>query len=446
MAVIKARVSPREYETWFAPTRFVGAESDVAVIRVPNAIFVNHLEGEYRDRILSAFEATGSPMTSVRCQVAGHSPWADDGAHEMSPAAPRIPPPQGADPGERASRSDPLTPAYSFDSFVVGPSNRCAHSAALDVSASAVEYSPYNPLLIYGAEGLGKTHLLHATARRFLEKNPSGRILHLRGEVFSGRVVNAVRDKDLHGFREECARLDMLLLDNIQFIPGLDRFGRSAAEFFHALTALAARGRQIVLTSDSHPREIQNLDPRIKSRLEGGLTANIDQPDWQMRATIVRHQAAALGVELPDGVPETLASRFQNNGRELEGPLKSLVAKSRSEGVAISAPLVDRVLAAHPANRPRRPSIQEVQIAVATAFGVAPLRLTAAQRSKTLVLARHVAMYLCRETTGRTLKEIGKGFRRDHSTVTYGIRRIAAQRERDLGLDRILERLLRQLS
>ena len=442
LSVIRTSVSPREYETWFAPTQFVGAEDEVVVLRVPNAMFASHLEGEYRDRILRAFEATGSPMTSVRCSVSGNP----SGAQDSTNATPQSHRDQNTGSLKLTSRSDPLSPAYSFDSFVVGTSNRCAHAAALDVSAPGVEYSPYNPLLIYGDGGLGKTHLLHAIARRFVDKNPGRRILHMRGEVFSGHVVHAVREHDLYAFRDECARLDMLLVDNIQFIPGLDRFGRSAEEFFHALTALAERGRQIVLTSDSHPQDIQNLDPRIKSRLESGLTTDIGQPDWEMRAAIVRQQAATLGVDLPDGVPESIASRFKNNGRELEGPLKSLIAESRTDGVEISPPLVDRVLAAHPSSRARRSSIQEVQVAVARAFGMAPLRLTGPQRSKALVLARHVAMYLCRETTGRTLKEIGKEFRRDHSTVTYGIRKIAAQRERDLGLDKMLERLLRQLS
>lgn len=445
LSVIRNRLSSHEYATWFAPAEFLGAEDDVVVIRVPNAVFANHLEGEYRDRILDAFAATGIPMAAVRCSVSGDSIPAGNQPPDLADVPLRNPVRNGGLP-HTISRSESLAASFTFDSFVVGSSNRCAHAAAQAVSERGVQYSPFNPLLIYGNAGLGKTHLLQAIARRYLELNPGRRILHTRGEAFSGHVVNAVRSQDLYGFRNHCAQLDMLLVDNIQFIAGLDRFGRSAEEFFHALTALSEQGRQIVLTCDSHPRDVRNLDARIKSRLESGLTTDIGKPDWEMRTAIVRSKATALAMELPDGVAETIASRYQNNVGELQGFLNSLAASSRADGVKISRVLLDRILSAHPSRRSPRPSIQDVQAAVAKAFGMAPLRLVGPQRSKALVLARHVAMYLCRETTGRTLKDIGREFRRDHSTVTYGIRRIATARERDLGLNRILERLLGQLS
>lgn len=440
LSVIRSSLPGHEYDTWFVPAQFAGAEDGVAVIRVPNAVFANHLEGTYQDRILRAFGATGYPMTSIRCSLSANgAPQADT---DLPP--PHTPP--TTESPRTSTRSDSLSPAFTFDSFVVGASNRCAHAAAVAVSDRGIQHSPFNPLLIYGKAGLGKTHLLQAIARRFLEQNPGQRILHTRGEVFSAQVVSAVRSQDLYGFRDECAQLDMLLVDNIQFIAGLDRFGRSAEEFFHAVNALSESGRQVVLTSDCHPRDIRNLDSRIKSRLESGLTTDIGKPDWEARTAIVRKKATALGLDLPDGVAETIASRYKNNVRELQGFLNSLVARVRAEGTDISPVLVDRILSTHPEIRTRRPSIQDVQVAVSTAFGVPPLKLVGPQRSKPVVLARHVAMYLCRETTGRTLKEIGKEFRRDHSTVTYGIQRIAAARERDLGLNRILERLLDQVS
>jgi len=442
LSVIRTSLSPHEYATWFAPAEFLGAEDEVVAIRVPNAMFANHLEGEYRDRILDAFTAAGSPMASVRCSVSGNSVSARDPAHALV----QVHQTRSGGLPETTSRSDSLAASFTFDAFVVGASNRCAHAAAQAVSDRGVQYSPFNPLLIYGSAGLGKTHLLQAIARRYLERNPGRRVLQTRGEAFSGHVVNAVRSQDLYGFRDQCAQLDMLLVDNIQFIAGLDRFGRSAEEFFHALTALSERGRQVVLTCDCHPRDIRNLDARIKSRLESGLTTDVGKPDWEMRTAIVRGKAAALGMELPDGVAETIASRYKNNVGELQGFLNSLIASSRANGVKISSVFLQRILSAHPSRRSPRPSIQDVQTAVAKAFGMAPLRLIGPQRGKALVLARHVAMYLCRETTGRTLKDIGREFRRDHSTVTYGIRRIATARERDLGLNRILERLLDQLS
>ena len=463
LSVIRTSLSSHEFDTWFAPAQFAGAEDDVVVIRVPNAMFANHLEGEYRERILRAFTATGRPVASIRCSVststpadprdatsppeaAGAAPGMAGGlspVDDVSPAAHRA---QNTQSPRPALRSDSVSASFSFDSLVVGASNRFAHSAALDVSNPGVRNSPYNPLLIHGEAGLGKTHLLQAIARRFREQNPGRRILLTRGDTFSSHVISAVRANDLYGFRNECAQLEMFLVDNIQFIAGLDRFGRVAEEFFHALTLLSDRGRPIVLTSDRDPRDIPNLDGQIKSRLESGLTTHIGNPDWEMRAAIVRKKAASLGLQLPDGVAETIASRYQNDVRKLEGILNKLVAESNADRVQISPALLDRILSESACRRSRQPSVQEVQVAVAKAFGFAPLRLVGKQRSNVLVLARHVAMYLCRKTTGRTLVEIGKEFRRDHSTVTYGIRRIAAARERDLGLNKLLERLLDQLS
>lgn len=462
LSIIRTSLSPHEFDTWFAPARFLGAENDVAVIRVPNAMFANHLEDEYRDPILRAFAATGNRMTSIRCSISasppaalrgavssatgGSAPGMEDGRSgvaDVPPGAYRAPNGESSRP---ALRSDSVSASFSFDSFVVGASNRFAHSAALDVSNPGVRTSPYNPLLIYGEAGLGKTHLLQAITRRFLEQNPGRKILLTRGDTFSTHVVTAIRSNELYGFRHECAQLDMLLVDNIQFITGLDRFTRVAQEFFHALTALSDRGRPIVLTSDRDPRDIPNLDGQIRSRLESGLTTDIGNPDWEMRAAIVRKKAATLGLELPDGVAETIASRCQHDVRKLEGTLNKLVAESNADGVRITTALLDRILSERASRRSRQPSIQEVQVAVAKAFGFAPLRLVGRQRSNVLVLARHVAMYLCRQTTGRTLVEIGKEFRRDHSTVTYGIRRIAAARKRDLGLNKLIERLLDQLS
>ena len=441
LSFIRTNLPSRDYDTWFAPARFLGVEDGVVQIQVPNATFASHLEGEYEGWILRAFEAAGSPQTGVRCQISGIPALAEltgfsHGAqHPLESESDRLP-----------ARSDPLSASYSFDSFVVGTSNRCAYSAALAVSDPGVDYSPYNPLLIYGDVGLGKTHLLQSIAKRLLDQDPERRILYTKGEAFTRHVVNAVRTQDLYGFRDECTQLDVLLVDDIQFIAGLDRFGRSTEEFFHTFNALSERGRQIVLTANAHPQDIQNLDSRIKSRLECGLSTDIGQPDWEMRVAIVSRKAAALGVDLPEGVAEAIASRYKNNVRELEGVLKRLIATSRAEGVRISTQLLERILSGLPSRRARRPSIQQVLVAVATAFGLPPLRLTGAQRTQEVVLARHVAMYLSRELTGRTLKEIGREFRRDHSTVTHGIRRIAGQRERDLGLDRIVERLVRQLS
>lgn len=441
LSFIRTNLPAREYQTWFAPAHFLDSEAGVVRLQVPNDTFANHLEGEYRDWILRAFEAAGTPKTTVRCEVLSASspspglPGPSQGARIAVAVAPEL-----------SIRSEPLKVSFSFDTFVMGASNHYAYSAARDVSDPGIEYSAYNPLLIYGGGARGKTHLLQSVARRLLDENPECRILYTNGRAFSSHVVNAIKAGDLYDFREACTTLDALLVDDIQFLPGLDRFGRSTEEFFHTLNALSERGRQIVLTANAHPQDIQNLDGRIKSRLECGLTTEIEQPGWELRVGIVRQKAAALGADIPSGIAETLASHYKNNVPKLEGALKLLVTTARYGGVGISADLLDQVLSSLPSRRTRRPSIHEVMIAVATTFGLPPLRLTGPRRQQELVLARHVAMYLCRELTDSTLKEIGREFRRDHSSVTHAIRKIARRRKSDLGLGRIIERLQRELS
>ena len=431
LALIRRRIPEREFRTWFEPTRLLGEADKVVRLEVPNSTFAERLEGQYHECIVEALRSVGGEGRVVRCEVCGNNG-----------AAPR---PESLRSERGPTRSDPLSKSYTFDTFVVGSSNRCAHAAALAVSDPGVAYSPYNPLLIYGDVGLGKTHLLQSIARRLLAGNPNTRILYTKGEAFTRQVVNAVRTNDLYGFRDECTTLDVLLVDDLQFIAGLDRFGRSTEEFFHTLNALSERGRQIVLTANAHPHDIHNLDSRIRNRLESGLATDIGHPEWEMRVAILARKAGALQISLPAGAAERIASRYKNNVRELEGALRRLIAISRAENTDISLELVDRMLTGPPTRTLRRPTMQQVMAATATAFGVPPLRLIGARRSQDVVLARHVAMYICREVSGRTLKEIGAAFRRDHSTVTYGVRRVEHQRARDPGLDRLLEKLLRQL-
>ena len=417
-AAIRQALPPHDYDTWIAPVEGA-AEGDVAVLRVPNATFGTHLEAEFRDVILRAFAEAGSPVTSVRCEVT---------AATAAPAAAPAP--------ETPSSGDELSSVRSFDSFIVAASNRTAHDAALAVSEPGLRDSPFNPLLIWGGPGRGKTHLLHAIGRRFLKHNPGRRLFHARGDTFTTRLVNAIRARKLFAFREECGGADMLLVDSFQFIAGLDRFGRSAEEFFHALTALSERGRPAVLTADRRPADFRMLDDRIRRRLEAGLATEIGRPERALRAAIASRHAEALGVELADGIADAIAERTASAPQTLG--LVNL-ASLRAAGDAITGTVLGSI-------KIRRPSVQDVQVAVAREFGVPPLLLVGRELSAEPVLARQVAMYLCRETTGLGAREIGSGFRRSHAAVLRGARRIAAARERDLGLDRVVERLLEQLS
>ncbi len=412
-----------------APARFLGEDRGIFRIEVPNATFANRIEGEFQNRILEALRSVGFQGNAVRCEVADET--------ESSPGNPSR---------AFAAYSLPISDAYGFETFVVGAQNRCAHAAALavsDVQADKRRRDALNPLLIYGAPGLGKTHLLQSIARRLLARTPDLNILFTKGEAFTRQVVQAVRSGSLYDFRDRCATLDVLLVDDLQFIAGLDRFSRSTEEFFHTLNALSERGRQIVLTANSHPQEVENLDDRIKSRLASGLAADIGHPDRETRVAIVTRKAALLDFPLSEGAAEQIADHYRNNVRQLEGALKRLIALSGAESIPVSRELVARAVASPLSGPPRRPSLDKILVTTATMFGVPLLHLRSRRRSHDLSLARHAAMYLCREVTHATLQEIGNEFRRDHSSVSYGVRRIQHQRSRDPGLEEMLQRVLR---
>ncbi len=436
---LRRRVPEREFRTWIEPARWLGdADSEVRLL-VPNSTFATHLEGRYEARLLEALRAAGSHAASVRCLVADlPSVVAGRGSGGRSTAVAEAP--AGA-----ATRSDALSPAYTFETFVSGAANQCARAAALAVSDPGAPGTPFTPLLIHGDVGVGKTHLLQAITWRLREGNRRPRVLYARGESFGRQVVNAVRTNALYAFREACQQLDALVVDDLQFVAGLARFGRSAEEFFHALTGLVERGRPVVISANAHPNDIENLDPRIRSRLESGLVTDMGPPEWKTRVDILRRRAKAREVSLPDGAAEKIASALEKSPRGLEGALSRVLALARTEGSqAVTMGIVDRVIEEAPAPAAPRVTVEEVIAAVATMFGVPPVRLIGSSRTLELALARHVAMYVARKVTGRTLVEMGASFRRNHSTVTYGIQRVEHQRHRDPGLDRLVQRLLRQ--
>ena len=433
LEILRERIPDRQFRTWIEPARWLGVEGGEARLRVPNATFATRLEGRYATALLESLRRAGSDAASVRCLV-GPDPW--------GPAAAS---PGGQSPGA-STESEPLSPEFTFDTFVTGAPNRCAREAALAVSDPGTVSTPFTPLVVYGRAGVGKTHLLQAIARRLREGRERNRVLYTRGESFGRQVVKAVRSNQLYPFREACQRLDALLVDDLEFLAGLDRFSRSAEEFFHAVTGLAERGVPVVISATLHPRDIRDLDRRICSRLESGLVTDIGRPDRDTRVEMVKRKAAARHLILPDGAAEKIADRLQEGPRGLEGALSRVITMARAEQTeGISMGLVERVLDQTPLPAPREISIPEVIGAVAVAFGIPPVRLADRYRGHEVSLARHVAMYVAREVTGRTLTEIGQAFRRKHSTISYGIKRVTVQKKRDPGLERLVERLIRRL-
>lgn len=429
---LRARIPEREFRTWVEPARWIGDEDGEARLLAPNPTFAARLEGRYQSLLLASLRRAGSEATVVRCEVR------EDG-HRAAAS------PAGA-PSPETTASEPLSPGFSFDGFVTGAPNRCAREAAMVVSDPGAGATPFTPLLVYGRVGVGKTHLLQSIARRLREGGRGKRVLYTRGESFGRQVVKAVRTNRLYSFREECQGLDALLVDDVEYLAGLDRFSRSAQEFFHAVTGLAEQGRPVVISANSHPRDIPDLDPRIRSRLESGLVTDIGLPDRETRIRIVKGKAAGLDVILPDGAAERIAGRFVEGPRDLEGALSRVVTLARAErSPRISMSFVEQVLEQAPAPAAREIRVPEVIGAVAASFGLPPVRLTGRGRGHEVSLARHVAMYVAREVTGRTLAVIGRAFRRKHSTILYGIKRVENLRKRDPGLDRLVERLLERL-
>ncbi len=428
LRLIRARTNPKEFGTWFTATRCLGIEGRVVRLRVPNAAFASQIEGTYRTLILESVRAVGGDALEVRC---------DSGARRIRS--------QPAEAPEDPVRSEPLHPEHAFRTFVVGDSNRAAWQAAREVSQPGTVPRRFNPLLIYGPIGLGKTHLLQAIGRRIREQDPEARVVHTRGQVFTRQVVDAIRSNRLFEFRDRCDATQVLLIDDLEFIAGLDTFSRTTEEFLYLLEALASRGRQIVVTAKRHPGEMDSLDQRIRSRLEAGLAIPVRALDENTAVMLVGTYARGLGLQIEAADRSRIASRYNRSGREIRGVVNQLLAHHEGDG-PVPAATVDQVLRDLPAQPREAPSVQRIMVATANALGVPPLRLKSRSRTQDVTLARHVAMYLARHTTSVGAREIAAAFEKDPSTVRYGIRRVANQRKLDAGLDELVRRLELQLS
>lgn len=460
LARLRESLPNREYRTWFAPTRFLGVDEDAIRIAVPNRTFIAKLENGYGSMVRRLLAECGAPFTKIRFRLTGARPAATapaDPTDRPAPADAAEPGSPGFGPGfeEEALVREPgpaplagtrPNETFTFENFVVGDCNRCAHDAALAASAPGIEYSPYNPLVLYGEAGLGKTHLLNAVRVRLAAHSPEIRIVALKGEAFTRQVVQAAMRNRLFDLREWYAGVDVLLVDDIQFISGLHTFGRSTQEFLHALDSLADRGRQMVLTVHRHPGEIENLDSRLRSRLESGLAAEMQRPGWDTRLALVRQKTAAAGAEVPDDIASRIATTVKGTVSELEGVVNRVIAATRTGDSEFPTPAVESLLDALPSGRRKRAPIGDLIAATAIEFGVPALRLMSKQRHRDIVFARQVAMYLAREVTDLSLKEIGEAFRRHHSTVAHAVIRVEHERKNNPGLARIVERLTRRLT
>ena len=428
---IEAKVNRHSYYTWFKPTSFVADQGATIHVRVPNALFRDWLTKHYSTVINESLAELSRADTGLFFLTDGEDP-------------PEIAPPVRADdedsgepvdPGTDLAESIPvpvtgsggLNPRYTFDTFIVGPSNQFAHAASRAV-AEAPSRS-YNPLFIYGGVGLGKTHLMHAIGRYVLQHNPNFVLTYISSERFMNEMINAVRyDRSLE-FRERYRSVDVLLVDDIQFLAGKEG---TQNEFFHTFNALYDAQKQIVISSDCPPHEIPSLEERLRSRFEWGLIADIQSPDLETKVAILKKKAEAEAVPLPDNVAIYIAGKIKSNIRELEGSLIRLVAYASLTGSEISLALAQDVLKNILDHDEKAVTIEIIQKYVADYYQLKLVELKSRNNSKSVAIPRQVAMYLCKQLTHASLPEIGRCFGgKHHSTVIHSIRKIEDLRKRD---------------
>ncbi len=421
------------YSTWFGEVDGEELDGERLVLAVPNDFTREWIEGHFLDLIRATVRDVAGGERQVAFKVVEAVP--------PQPAAQAVPPGVTPLPIEVTQRSEiaGINPKYTFDSFVIGSSNRFAHAAALAVAEAPAQ--AYNPLFIYGHTGLGKTHLLHAIANFVTDHGGGLTCRYVTSETFMNDVINSLRDKRIEGFKTRYRTYDVLLIDDVQFFEHKERIQE---EFFHTFNSLYEAGRQIVMSSDRPPRDISTLEDRLRSRFEWGLITDIQPPDLETRIAILRKKVKADQIEIRD--PELLtfiASRVSTNIRELEGALTRVVAFASLTGRALSVDLAQDVLKdVFPQGESVQISIERIQELVCERFSVTHDELTGDRRSQNIVYPRQVAMYLSRELTDASLPKIGKEFGgRDHTTVIHATSKIARLIREDRSVYNLVQEL-----
>ena len=439
---LEPRLDPHTFNTWLRPTALAWQDESALHVLVPNEVFRDWLRDNYSDLIRAALaELTGSPL-AVEFTTGGNSPPQELARPSVHSTA--------ADPltdvaavaalpfEESGPISGPLNSKYTFESFVVGASNQLANAAARAVAESPSR--SYNPLFLYGGVGLGKTHLLHAIGHKILEDTPDVRLVYISSERFMNELINSIRYDRTFEFREKYRNIDVLLMDDIQFLAGKER---TQEEFFHTFNALYDAQRQIVLTSDSPPKEILTLEERLRSRFQWGLLADIQAPDLETKIAILRKKAEGEDVDIPDDVMLFIATNSKSNIRELEGALIRLVAYSSLTGVPIVVELARSVLRDSLNTRAAVITIDTIQENVAQHFGLRAGDLRAKSNARRITHPRQIAMFLCKKLTNHSLPEIGRAFGgKHHSTVIHSVRKVEHDCEKDDDIHHVVHTLM----
>ena len=443
---LEKKVNRNSYETWLKPTRYDHAQGAILFVRVPNPEFC-HIGERYGDLISEALENLGLEFRDVEFVTSEEQ--RGDGK-----AADRAGQPAATSPVSDKPVSGPVTqqrfdwdgaaqlnPRYTFDDFVIGTGNQFAHAAARAVAERPSK--AYNPLFLYGGVGMGKTHLMQAIGHEIKLRLPEKSICYVSGERFTNDMISALRYSKMGGFRDKYRNMDVLLVDDIQFLVNKER---TQEEFFHTFNALHECMRQIVIASDRPPKELAEIEDRLRSRFEWGLIADIQPPDLETKVAILQKKAESERVMLPTDVALYIASNIRSNVRELEGALIRLTAYSSLTGGEINLQTAQEVLKNLIDSQVRKVTIESIQKAVCEQFGLRLLEIKSKNNSRVIVFPRQIAMYLAKHLTDASLPEIGRQFGgKHHTTVLHSVGKIVEVRKTDKDLNRVLNKLTESL-
>jgi chromosomal replication initiator protein len=455
LRAIKTKLQNESFETWFNPIRFEGIDNTRRLIRLraPNQVvrdwvnvnYANLMDQSFGELSLSGYavdwvvpEENPKLLASSRSSEPAEPPPTNNPAPVDSPGAiPYSASGFGAAlaPARQVAFDPALNSKYTFDSFVVGSCNQFAHAASLAVAEAPGK--TYNPLYLYGGVGLGKTHLMHACGHAIKQQNPHLQVSYLSSERFMNELINSIRYDKTQGFREKYRSVDVLLIDDIQFMAGKER---TQEEFFHTFNTLYEQQKQIVISSDCPPREIPTLEERLHSRFEWGLIADLEPPDLETKVAILKRKAETTGFVIPDDVALFIAGRVKNNVRELEGSLIRLLAISSLRGIPISKDLArDAIRNIASEEESGVITIEQIQRVVAAHYKLTVDQLVSKNNARQFAFPRQIAMYLCKKLTKQSYPEIGRAFRgKHHTTVIHSFKKIQSLSAVDSGLQRLL--------
>ena len=435
--IIKGEMSEVSFNTWIKSCEPISISSNIIRISVPNSFTQDILEKRYKDLVVNSIEAACSKVYTVEFMVASDIQEAEEKEEKKSKIDDR------GSITVNDEMSSLLNPKYTFASFVIGNSNRFAHAASLAVAESPAK--AYNPLFIYGGVGLGKTHLMHAIGHYVLQNNSNAKVVYVSSEKFTNELINAIRDDKNEEFRNKYRNVDILLIDDIQFIAGKER---TQEEFFHTFNALHDANKQIILSSDRPPKEIPTLEDRLRSRFEWGLIADIQAPDFETRMAILKKKADVEKLNVANEVMVYIATKIKSNIRELEGALIRIVAYSSLTNRPITVELASEVLKDIISNKQNRNvTIDVIQDVVAGYFNLRIEDLKSQRRTRNVAYPRQIAMYLSRKLTDMSLPKIGEEFGgRDHTTVIHAYEKISDSLNTDESLQHTVNDITKKLT